>query len=232
MTWPPTSSSSAAATPGSGPRGSCARGAPRSCCWSPSCAGMGRAGATAASARRCGRTCRRWCARFGRERALAVCRASSESVGMIGAWCSEQGVDAWFERKGYMLVSTAPAHDRFIDEISAAAPPNRVTPLTRGRRARALRLAALPARADRPGRRHRPARAAGARPAGAGDRGRGLGVRAVPGARAAHPRGRRDRARPPAAACAPAPRCWPSTPPRAASSRCAPASRSPPRTSC
>ena len=38
--------------------------------------------------------------RFGRERALEVCQASSESVEMIGAWCAEQGVDAWFTRAG------------------------------------------------------------------------------------------------------------------------------------
>ena len=36
--------------------------------------------------------------RFGRERALALCRASAESVRAIGAWCEEQGVDAWFTR--------------------------------------------------------------------------------------------------------------------------------------
>ena len=56
-------------------------------------------------------------ARFGRERALEVCKASSESVEMIESWCSEQGVDAWFTRAGYMLVSTAPAHDAAIDAI-------------------------------------------------------------------------------------------------------------------
>jgi len=68
--------------------------------------------------------------RFGRERALALCRASSESVAMIGAWCSDQGVDAWFTRAGYMLVSTAPAHDATIDAITAAAPDERVLALT------------------------------------------------------------------------------------------------------
>jgi glycine/D-amino acid oxidase-like deaminating enzyme len=79
--------------------------------------------------------------RFGRERALEVCRASSQSVEMIEAWCSEQGVDAWFTRAGYMLVSTAPAHDRLIDEIVAAAPRNRV---------RELNAALVRARCDSP----------------------------------------------------------------------------------
>ena len=68
-------------------------------------------------------------ARFGRERALEVCKASSESVEMIESWCSEQGVDAWFTRAGYMLVSTAPAHDAAIDAIVSAAPRNRVREL-------------------------------------------------------------------------------------------------------
>ncbi len=36
--------------------------------------------------------------RFGRDRAIEVCQASTESVEMIGAWCEEQGVDAWFRR--------------------------------------------------------------------------------------------------------------------------------------
>ncbi|HET6548393.1 MAG TPA: FAD-binding oxidoreductase [Solirubrobacter sp.] len=67
--------------------------------------------------------------RLGRERALAVCRASAESVGAIGAWCEAQGVDAWFRRAGFMLASTAPAHDAVLDEILAVAPRDRVQPL-------------------------------------------------------------------------------------------------------
>ena len=66
-------------------------------CSRPTCAGTGRAGATAASARRCGRTCRRWSSASARAGAR-VCRASAESVEAIGAWCEEQGVDAWFTR--------------------------------------------------------------------------------------------------------------------------------------
>lgn len=79
--------------------------------------------------------------RFGHERALEVCRASSESVEMIGAWCDAQGVDAWFTRAGYMLVSTAPAHDAVVDGITASAPPEHVT---------ALDAAAVRARCDSP----------------------------------------------------------------------------------
>ncbi|HEX6024075.1 MAG TPA: FAD-binding oxidoreductase [Solirubrobacter sp.] len=79
--------------------------------------------------------------RFGSERALALARASSESVRAIGAWCSEQGVDAWFTQAGYLLASTAPAHDAVIDEIVASAPRHQV---------RALDGAALRARCDSP----------------------------------------------------------------------------------
>jgi glycine/D-amino acid oxidase-like deaminating enzyme len=79
--------------------------------------------------------------RFGRERAVEVCNASSESVEMIGAWCSEQGVDAWFTRSGYMMASTAPAHDAVIAQILAAAPRSRV---------RELNQAGVRARCDSP----------------------------------------------------------------------------------
>jgi glycine/D-amino acid oxidase-like deaminating enzyme len=79
--------------------------------------------------------------RFGAARALDVCRASADSVGAIGAWCERHGVDAWFNRAGYAMASTAPAHDAVLDGILAAAPPERV---------RALDAVALRARCDSP----------------------------------------------------------------------------------
>ena len=79
--------------------------------------------------------------RFGRERALALCAASAESVASIGAWCEAHGVDAWFRRSGYVMASTAPAHDAVLDEILAVAPPDRVV---------ALDAAAVRARCDSP----------------------------------------------------------------------------------
>jgi glycine/D-amino acid oxidase-like deaminating enzyme len=79
--------------------------------------------------------------RFGRERALSLCRASGESVRAIGAWCDEHGVDAWFTPSGYLMASTAPAHDAVIDDILAVAPRHVV---------RALDGAALRARCDSP----------------------------------------------------------------------------------
>jgi glycine/D-amino acid oxidase-like deaminating enzyme len=49
--------------------------------------------------------------RWGDEAALAVARAAETAVHEIGAFCERQGVDAWFQRSGYLQVSTAPAHD-------------------------------------------------------------------------------------------------------------------------
>ena len=59
--------------------------------------------------------------RFGPERALAAAQASSDSVEAIGAWCEAEGVDAWFHRAGFLLASTAEAHDAVIDRILDAA---------------------------------------------------------------------------------------------------------------
>jgi glycine/D-amino acid oxidase-like deaminating enzyme len=59
-------------------------------------------------------------ARFDRERALAACEASSESVGAIGAWCEAEGVDAWFRRGGFLMASTSDAQDEVIEGILGA----------------------------------------------------------------------------------------------------------------
>jgi len=80
--------------------------------------------------------------RFGDARALAACEASSASVRAIGAWCEAEGVDAWFDRSGYVMAATAPAHDAVLDRILAAgAPDGRIV---------ALDGAALRARCDSP----------------------------------------------------------------------------------
>ena len=69
--------------------------------------------------------------RFGDERALAACEASSESVRAIGAWCEAEGVDAWFRRAGFVETSTSEAQDAVIDEIltAAAVAPDKVIAL-------------------------------------------------------------------------------------------------------
>jgi glycine/D-amino acid oxidase-like deaminating enzyme len=59
--------------------------------------------------------------RFGDQRALAAARASSESVAAIGAWCREQGVDAWFRPAGFLMVSAAEAQDAVLDRLLEAA---------------------------------------------------------------------------------------------------------------
>ena len=60
-------------------------------------------------------------ARFGDEGALAVGRASEASVRAIGAWCAEEGVDAWFAPGGQLVVSTAPAQDHVGVEAAQVA---------------------------------------------------------------------------------------------------------------
>jgi glycine/D-amino acid oxidase-like deaminating enzyme len=81
--------------------------------------------------------------RFDDDRALAACEASSDSVRAIGAWCEQEGVDAWFRRSGFLMVSTDEAQDAVIDRIVAAADiaPGRVV---------ALDERALRARCDAP----------------------------------------------------------------------------------
>jgi glycine/D-amino acid oxidase-like deaminating enzyme len=81
--------------------------------------------------------------RFDDERALAACRASSDSVRAIGAWCEQEGVDAWFRRSGFVMASTSEAQDEVIERILGAADiaPGRVV---------ALDGAALRARCDSP----------------------------------------------------------------------------------
>jgi glycine/D-amino acid oxidase-like deaminating enzyme len=81
--------------------------------------------------------------RFDDDRALAACRASSDSVRAIGAWCEQEGVDAWFRRSGFVMASTSEAQDEVIERILGAADiaPGRVV---------ALDGAALRARCDSP----------------------------------------------------------------------------------
>jgi glycine/D-amino acid oxidase-like deaminating enzyme len=72
--------------------------------------------------------------RFGDGPARDLLDASSDSVTYIGDWCAAEGVDAWFDRSGYMCVSTAPAFDDVGREAVAAAAalgaPHRVVDLT------------------------------------------------------------------------------------------------------
>ncbi|HEX2125991.1 MAG TPA: FAD-binding oxidoreductase [Thermoleophilaceae bacterium] len=71
---------------------------------------------------------------FGDRPARALLEASSETVGEIGAWCDEHGVDAWFDQSGYLCVSTAPAFDgvgrRAAEAAAALGAPHRVVELS------------------------------------------------------------------------------------------------------
>jgi glycine/D-amino acid oxidase-like deaminating enzyme len=58
--------------------------------------------------------------RWGDGGALAVARASRQSVAAIGSFCRDQGVDAWFRRGGYLQVSAAPAQDGVWEAALAA----------------------------------------------------------------------------------------------------------------
>jgi glycine/D-amino acid oxidase-like deaminating enzyme len=86
------------------------------------------------------------CDRFGPERALAACEASSASVRAIGAWCEAEGVDAWFRQAGFVMTSTTEPQDRVVDAVLAAAG----TVGALGSRVVALDAAAVRARCDSP----------------------------------------------------------------------------------
>jgi glycine/D-amino acid oxidase-like deaminating enzyme len=59
--------------------------------------------------------------RFGDAAALELARASEAQVDGIGAWCEEEGIDAWYRRAGYLQVSTTPLHDGvWTDALRAA----------------------------------------------------------------------------------------------------------------
>ncbi|HSD22907.1 MAG TPA: FAD-dependent oxidoreductase [Solirubrobacterales bacterium] len=57
--------------------------------------------------------------RFGAPAAADVLRAAQDAVDGIGRFCSEQGVDAWYRRSGYLQVSSAPAQDDVWREAAA-----------------------------------------------------------------------------------------------------------------
>jgi glycine/D-amino acid oxidase-like deaminating enzyme len=58
--------------------------------------------------------------RWGPGPALAVARAAEAAVERIGAFCVEQGVDAWYHPTEYVHVSTAAAHDEVWHAAAAA----------------------------------------------------------------------------------------------------------------
>src|SRR5216684_1300247 len=47
---------------------------------------------------------------YGAEAAVRACRAISSSIDSIGEFCAAHGVDAWFQKAGYMYAATAAQH--------------------------------------------------------------------------------------------------------------------------
>jgi glycine/D-amino acid oxidase-like deaminating enzyme len=74
--------------------------------------------------------------RFGDAPARALLDASSDSVLRVGAFCRDEGVDAWFNHGGYMCVSTATAFDGVgrasVEAAAALGTPERVVELSPG----------------------------------------------------------------------------------------------------
>jgi glycine/D-amino acid oxidase-like deaminating enzyme len=58
--------------------------------------------------------------RWGDAAALAICRDAAAAVERIGAFCAEQGVDAWWRPAGYVETATAPAQDGAWERALAA----------------------------------------------------------------------------------------------------------------
>jgi glycine/D-amino acid oxidase-like deaminating enzyme len=58
---------------------------------------------------------------YGPEASIRACRAISSSIGAIGAFCDEHGVDAWYRRGGYMYAITAAAHEAVCEELVTLA---------------------------------------------------------------------------------------------------------------
>jgi glycine/D-amino acid oxidase-like deaminating enzyme len=58
--------------------------------------------------------------RFGAPGAVDISHAAAEAVRGVGEWCDANGVDAWYRHAGYLLASTAPAHDGMWDNTARA----------------------------------------------------------------------------------------------------------------
>jgi glycine/D-amino acid oxidase-like deaminating enzyme len=71
----------------------------------------------------------------GDAKAVAVCRASERAVRGIGAFCEEQGVDAWYRAGGTLQVATSETQLGDWDELVAACrevgAPEEAQPLSR-----------------------------------------------------------------------------------------------------
>jgi glycine/D-amino acid oxidase-like deaminating enzyme len=71
---------------------------------------------------------------YGPEAAVKACRAISDSITAIGAFCDSNGVDAWFKKAGYMFAMTATAHEptceAMVDLAREVGAPDELRELT------------------------------------------------------------------------------------------------------
>jgi len=72
---------------------------------------------------------------FGDTRAVETCRASERAVDGIGAFCADQGIDAWYRAGGTLQVATSGAQlgdwDELVTACRAVGAPEEAQPLTR-----------------------------------------------------------------------------------------------------
>jgi glycine/D-amino acid oxidase-like deaminating enzyme len=54
---------------------------------------------------------------FGLEAAVRACRAISSSIDSIGEFCNTEGVDAWFQKAGYVYAATATRHIAVCEDM-------------------------------------------------------------------------------------------------------------------
>ena len=58
---------------------------------------------------------------YGKDGALAACRAISSTIRALGTFCESNEIDAWYRRGGYMYAITASAHEKLCEEMVALA---------------------------------------------------------------------------------------------------------------
>jgi glycine/D-amino acid oxidase-like deaminating enzyme len=72
--------------------------------------------------------------RWGAAPALVVGAAAEEAALRVGAFCTEEGVDAWYRQAGYLEVSTAPAQDdtghAAVDACRELGVPDKLRPVS------------------------------------------------------------------------------------------------------
>jgi glycine/D-amino acid oxidase-like deaminating enzyme len=56
---------------------------------------------------------------YGGEPAVRMCRALGRSIDELGAWCERHRVDAWYTKRGYLDVASAPAQEGDWEEAVA-----------------------------------------------------------------------------------------------------------------